>query len=254
MTTTGILEMYRDRIRTLAVERGLNEAAVTVSARPLTPEEAIGNPDRRDFPILEGRERVIEATVLGARGQAFTDSPSDFEGRFQAVLELPLTTNAHRAVFLAATNAALAHLKLVTGTLHCKDDAPEQCAFEIAMSARITDAQTVGLIGLNPAIASALVREFGPKAVRITDLNSQNIGIEKFGVTIWDGHTRTGELIQTRDLILVTGTTLVNGTFDEIINAARAARKRLVVYGITAAGVCRLMGLERWCSLAQDAA
>ena len=236
MDTPPILEQYRDRIRVLAVERGLNEAAVTVSARPLTPEEAIGNPDRRDFPILEGRERVIEATVLGARGQAFTDSPSDFEGRFQAVLELPLTTNAHRAVFLAATNAALAHLKLVTGTLHCKDDAPEQCAFEIAMSARITDAQTVGLIGFNPAIASALVREFGPKAVRITDLNSQNIGIEKFGVTIWDGHTRTGELIQTRDLILVTGTTLVNGTFDEIINATRAARKRLVVYGITASG------------------
>ena len=54
------------------------------------------------------------------------------------------------------------------------------------------------------------------------------------------------------EIVKVTGTTLANGTFDEILNLARAARKRLVVYGTTAAGVCRLMGLERWCSLAQN--
>jgi hypothetical protein len=252
MSTTGILEECRDKIRALAAEHALNDAAVTVVAKPLTPEEAIGKPGRRDFPILEGKERVIEATVLGTRGQAFTDSPSDFEGRFMDVLELPLTTNRNRAVFLAATNAALAHIGLIKGTVHCKDDAPEKCAFDIAMSARITDAQTVGLIGFNPAIAEALVREFGTDAVRITDLNPQNVGAGKFGVTLWDARTRTPELIRTRDLILVTGTTLVNGTFDEILELTRAARKRLVVFGITAAGVCRLMNLERWCSQAQD--
>ena len=251
MSTPGILEAYRDRLRSLAVEHGLNDAAVSVLVKPLTPEEAIGNPGRRDFPILEGKEHVIEATVLGSRGQAFTDSPSDFGSCFRDVLELPLSTNQHRAVFLAATNAALAHLGLVEGTLHCKDDAPEKCGFEMAMTARITDAQTVGLIGFNPSIAHALTREFGTEAVRITDLNPQNVGTRKAGVTIWDARTQTTELIKTRDLILVTGTTLVNGTFDEILNLARAAHKRLVVYGTTAAGVCRLMNIERWCSQAQ---
>lgn len=252
MSTFGILEEYRDKIRALAVEHGLNDAAVAVLAKPLTPEEAIGRPGRRDFPILEGKERVIEATVLGTRGQAFTDSPSDFEGRFQDVLELPLTTNRNRAVFLAATNAVLAHIGLVEGTVHCKDDAPEKCAFEIAMSARTTDAQTVGLIGFNPAIAEAVVREFGTKAVRITDLNPQNVGTKKFGVTLWDGRTRTAELIQRCDLVVATGTTLVNGTFDEILQLTRSGGKRLVVYGITGAGVCRLMNLERWCPQAQN--
>ena len=71
-------------------------------------------------------------------------------------------------------------------------------------------------------------------------------------MTLWDARTRTAELIKRCDLILVTGTTLVNGTFDEILQLTRAARKRLVVFGITGAGVCRLMGLERWCSLAQN--
>ena len=47
------------------------------------------------------------------------------------------------------------------------------------MSARTTDAQTVGLVGFNPAIAEAVVREFGAKAVRITDLNPQNVGAEQ---------------------------------------------------------------------------
>ena len=161
MSTAGILDQFRDKVRPLAVEHGLNDTAVTVLAKPLTPEEAIGTPGRRDFPILEGKERVIEAIVLGTRGQAFTDSPSDFGGRFQEVLELSLDNNRNRALFLAATNAALAHFGLIKGTVHCKDDAPEKCAFDIAMSARITDAQTVGLIGFNPAIAQGLMREFG---------------------------------------------------------------------------------------------
>lgn len=252
MSAAGILGEFRDKVRALSAEHGLNDAEVTVRARPLTPEEAIGKPGRRDFPILEGKERVIEAKVLGARGQAFTDSASDYEGRFRDVLDLPLDSNRHRAVFLAATNAALAHLGLAEGTVHCKDDAPEKCAFEIAMSARATDAQTVGLVGFNPAIAEAVVREFGANAVRITDLNPQNVGTATFGVTVWDGRTQTAELVGRCDLILVTGTTLVNGTFDEILRLAREARKRLVVYGITCAGVCRLMGLDRWCSQAQN--
>ena len=85
MSTTGILEEFRDEIHALAAEHGLNDAAVTVLAKPLTPEEAIGKPERRDFPILEGKERVIEATVLGTRGQAFTDSASDFAGQLRDV-------------------------------------------------------------------------------------------------------------------------------------------------------------------------
>jgi hypothetical protein len=250
MSAEGILEQFREKMRVLAAKHGLSDADVAVVAKPLTPEEAIGTPGRRDFPILEGKERLIESTVLGSRGQAFTDAPSDFFGRFRDVLDLQLDTNRNRAVFLATMNAALAHLGLTRGTVHCKDDDLEDCAFEIAMSVRRTDAQSVGLIGLNPAIADALVREFGPKGVRITDLNPDNIGKTKFGVALWDGHARTADLIRTCDVIVATGTTLVNGTFEEILRSACSAGKRLIVFGITAAGVCSLMDLERWCAQA----
>lgn len=254
MSSPTLLDQCRDKLCELVARHQLDSAAVTVLAKLLTPEEAIGTPARRDYPILEGKERVIEASVLGARGQAFTDAPSDFKGQLRDVLGLPLTTNRNRAVFLATMNAVLRSLSQVDGVLHCKDDAPERCATEIASAARQKKekAQSVGLIGFNPSIAESLVREFGPDRVRITDLNPQNIGTRKFGATLWDGRTQTQELIDCSDLVIVTGTTPVNGTFDEILRLARLQEKSLVVFGITAAAVCQLMNLGRWCTQARN--
>jgi hypothetical protein len=252
MNGLTLLEETRDRVRLLAARYALDDAEVTVLAKPLTAEEAIGKPGRRDFPILEGKERVIEAKILGSRGQAFTDSPSDFAGRFRDVLELSLTTNRNRAVFLASVNAALCHLGVVKGTVHCKDEAPEECASEIAASARRTGSRSVGLIGFNPAVAEALVREFGPEHVQISDLNPQLRGTSRFGIPLMDGRNQTSELIRACDLVLVTGTTLVNGTFDEILTLTQAFGKRIVLFGITGASVCSLMNLERWCPKAQQ--
>ena len=252
MNSPTLLDQCRDKLRELVASHQLDSAAVTVLAKPLTPEEAIGTPTRRDYPILVGKERVIEASVLGARGQAFTDVPSDFTGQLRDVLELPLTTNRNRAVFLATMNAVMRFLSQVDGVLHCKNNEPEICATEIASAARQKKARSVGLVGLNPSIAEALVREFGADRVRITDLNPQNIGTQKFGVTLWDGRTQTQELIHCSDLVIVTGTTLVNGTFDEILRLARLEKKSLVVFGITGAAVCRLMNLERWCMQARN--
>ena len=119
-------------------------------------------------------------------------------------------------------DAVLRHLGMVRATVHCKDDDPETCALEIAgvLSAREGEAR-VGLIGLNPAIAERLVESFGPARVRISDLNPEDVGTRRFGVEVWDGRDRTEDLIDASDLVLVTGTTLVNGTFDPILRQAR---------------------------------
>lgn len=248
----SLLEQCREKIRALAAEHGLDDAEVTVLAKPLTPEEAIGTPGRRDFPIIVGKERVIEAQVCGARGQAFTDSAGEFVGKLRDVLDLPLTSNRNRALFVATLNATLRHLGMTAGTVHCKDDDPEQCGEDLAAYARKTGARTVGLVGFNPALAEALAREFGPDNTRITDLNRANIGQRKFGVEVWDGRTRVEELMRVSDVIFMTGTTLVNGTFDGLWQAAERAGKKAVIFGITAAGVCSLLNLERWCPMARD--
>jgi len=250
----GILERTRPRIREIAEKENLLHVDVTVLARPLTPEEAIGNPGRRDFPIIIGKERVIEATLLGSRGHAYTDSPKEFLGTLKDVLNLELNTNQNRAIYVATINALLGSLKMADKTVHCKDNEPEECALEIADSLLKKYGRTdVGLIGLNPAIAERLVDAFGPDHVRITDMSRDNIGQHKFGVEIWDGNERTEDLIDASNVVIFTGTTLVNNTFSQIWNRIQSHGKNYVVYGVTAAAVSKLLSIERTCPRGRDA-
>ncbi len=64
----SILEQTRPSFQRIADHARMLDAAVTVLGKPLKPEEAIGTPGQRDFPIILGKERVLEATVLGSRG------------------------------------------------------------------------------------------------------------------------------------------------------------------------------------------
>ncbi len=244
----SILEQTRTRFIEIAREENLLNTDVSVLAKPLTPEEAIGTPGRRDFPIIVGKERILEATFLGSKGHAFTDSAREFAGTLADVLDLEFDSNQNRAIYIATLNAVLGHLGRVTAMVHCKDDDPEKCGAEIA--ALILDRHgraKVGLIGLNPAIAENLVEVFGADRVRFTDLYRDNIGKQRFEVQVWDGADRMTELVEKSDVILLTGTTLQNGTFDEIWSAIQAQGKTGLVYGVTSAGVCALSGIERVC-------
>ena len=258
-----VLEGVGLKFREIIEREGLSDVEVSVLVKALTAEEAIGKPGRRDFPILEGKERVIEARVLGWRGHAFTDSPVDFTGKLGEIVGLRLLSNSERAVYIATLNAVLGYLALAEKTVHCKDEEPEKCAKEMASYILERWGKVrVGLIGLNPAIAAELVSVFGTERVKITDLNPQNIGSAfakatadksvNDGVEIWDGSERGEDLVRQSDVVVITGTTLVNGTFDSIMEWVRAYSKDYLIYGVTAAGVCGLMGLERICPYGRD--
>jgi len=132
--------------------------------------------------------------------------------------------------------------------VHCKDEEPERCAKEIAADIlKEWGKVKIGLVGLNPAIAEALVQTFGQANVKITDLNLQNINTSKYGLKIWDGRKITDDLIKQSDVILITGTTFVNGTSDFIMECVRNYQRDYLIYGVTAAGVCKLMRLNRIC-------
>jgi uncharacterized protein (DUF4213/DUF364 family) len=83
--------------------------------------------------------------------------------------------------------------------------------------------------------------------VRITDLNKQNVNSSTYGVKVWDGNEMTEELIKQSDVILITGTTFVNGTFDSLMLCVKNYRKDYLIYGVTGAGICNLTGLNRIC-------
>lgn len=179
-TKISVLENSKNQLAEIVTENRLLEAHVSVLVKTLTPEEAIGVPGRRDFPIIVGKERVVEAEVLGDKAHAFTDSPGEFMGNLKEVLHLPLTSNRERSIYVATLNATLKYLNLIENTIHCKDEDPEKCGNEIASQLlKRWGKVKVGFIGLNPSIAENLVETFGVENVRITDLNKQNVNSSK---------------------------------------------------------------------------
>ena len=248
MVLKPVLEEAKEKLQTIITDNGLTDELVQITIGPLSVKQAIGTPSRQDYALLEGREVMVEAQFKGSFGQAFTDQPRDFTGLLKDVLSLSLNTNQDRAIFVATVNAVMAHLGIITGVRHCRDEEPEKCAPEIARYILNNYGQVkVGMVGYQPAILENLASSFGADNVRCTDLNRKNIGAPKFGAEIWDGRTETERLIAWCDLLLVTSSTMVNNTFDGIRPGAISQGRRLIVFGVTGAGVSALLGLERVC-------
>ena len=225
-----------------------------VRVRCLPPEEAIGTKASGEFAIRRGREVVIEATLDSARGQAFTDRPSDWSGTLGDVFSMPLDNSRRRAVVVAALNALAAKLGLASHTIHCRDQDPMRCGRELVaeLKRRFPDVVKVLLVGLQPGILEALVDEFGTRGVRVVDLDSENIHQVKKGVHIGDGSADISGDIRWCDLMLVTGSSVVNGTLDGLLRQSQDASRPLVFFGNTIAAVAAIADLERLCPFGRD--
>lgn len=235
-----IYEELRNRALQSCRGKGLLDERVVVRARALSTEEAIGNPERDDFPLQKGRERLMQADFRGSLGQAFTDHFGDFEGSLAEVFDMALKNNYRRAVFLAALNAVFRHLGLIDHTVHCRDKGPTECAAQIGSYIEERFGRVkVTQIGFQPCIAEAVAKKF---ACRLLDLDEDNIGREKFGVVI-EGAEKTDEAIEWADLLLVTGSTLSNDTVGRFLTG-----KPVLFYGTTIAAPAYLMNWERFCA------
>lgn len=253
--STKALITAKEKFRKIVIEKDLMDCNVSILVKTLSPEEAIGSPGRSDFPILIGKERVIEADFIWSKAHVFTDTPREFTGKLKDVFEMSLSDNGGRALFIAAMNSVLKHLSIVKNTIHCKDEDPEECAREISSFInKEFSTPVVGLIGLNPAILDSLRRNFGTGNIRATDLNPANIGMKKYGTIIWDGETETERLIRESDVVLLTGTTFVNDSFDGIWEKICRHNKKYIIFGVTCAGICELLGLNRICPRSREKA
>lgn len=245
---SDILAKSREAFRELIAENELSGLPLRVSARPLSTEEAIGTPQYDDLPILGGKEVMIEAEFEGARGHAFTSAPAPWEGTLQDLLALPPDSDARRAILAAAMNAVLRSLGRIGRTVHCRDQDIERCGQEMAAQVRREfGAIAVGQVGYQPGLLAGLVRHFGPDRVRVTDLRRENIGREVHGAEIWDAADRTEDLVKSCGLVLATGSSVANGSLDELMEATRSAGVPLILYGVTAAAVCHLCDIRRLC-------
>lgn len=220
-------------------ENGLESEEVVIKAAPLSPEEAIGNPEDRDYPLVMGKERLMQAELKGSLGQAFTDMYGNFSSRLADIVEMDLTNNFRRAIFISSLNAVMRYLGLITKSIHCRNEEPRECSHELVKYIEKNYGHPkIAFIGFQPRMVEALSKRF---ELKVTDMDINNIGAEKFGVKIHDPE-KTQEHLDWCDMVLATGTTVVNGTIDQF-----RVSKPVIFYGITISGVAKLLGLNDFC-------
>jgi uncharacterized protein (DUF4213/DUF364 family) len=237
------MDFYNDikeRFFNLIKEKNLMSSKVeVVSARTLTPQEVIGKPERDDFPLLKGKEVMLQADFKGNLGQAFTDMPGNYSGTLKEIFDMSLDNNFKRAVFIATLNAVLRYLNYISKTVHCKDKEPAECAAHLVDYIKERFGQPrIAFIGMQPAMVEALAAQF---EIRVVDLDPDNVGQRRCGVLIEDV-AYTKEILSWADLILATGTTVVNDTLTPLL-----IEKLIIFYGVTIAGVAYLKGYEQYC-------
>lgn len=230
-----------ERFIELVTDNNLLDKKVTVTGRALSAIEAIGDTEKKDFPILKGKEKLLEAEFKGVKGQAFTDMPSNYSGTLKEIIEMPLDSNFNIAIYIATLNAVCRYLKIADNTVHCKDEGPEKCSVELVsyLESRFGNPK-VALIGYQPSMLDKLSKSF---EVRVVDLDKNNINTMKYGVMVEDGEKDTEDLLKWCDVILATGSTIANKTITSLF----VDDKPIIFFGTTLAGAASLMGLERFC-------
>jgi hypothetical protein len=235
-----ILERFIKGVRELIAENSLGNEMVSVSARPLTPEEAIGNPSHSDYPLLKGKERMMQALFQNTPGQAFSDHTGNFTGSLSEVLSLSMDSNFHRALLVATANAVLRKMSVISKSCHCKDHDPVMCASYLTETLLPFSPKRIGMIGDQPRLLEAVVRNF---EVRVCDRDPEKVGTVQSGIVVEDAEVY-GDIRKWADLLLVTGTTLVNDTIDNFTGDVP-----IVYYGITISGAANLVNLNHFCPL-----
>lgn len=237
-------------ISLLAENEELGSLEINITSRALKNEEAIGKPDRKDFPLLTGKEVLLQAEIDGFLGQAFTSDPIAYKGDIKAIPELSGERPGNYALMVATLNALTNKMGKAKNTIHCLNNEPEDCAKQICQDVIGSHGLCkIGIIGYQPAILEHCVQSFGAENVGITDLNKDNVGDERYGVKVMDGFKDTEKLVDFADVLLVTGTILANGTDETVLRLIQD--KPFYFFGTTCAGLAYVNDYKRLCPLSK---
>ncbi|MDI0265106.1 MULTISPECIES: Rossmann-like domain-containing protein [unclassified Clostridioides] len=238
----NIFDTLKDYLLEQVDKYNLDMDMISIVSKSLSAKEAIGNTKRKDFPIIVGKEIMLEADFKGAKGQAFTSNPAIFEGSLKEILSLDLHASSHdRSLFIASLNAVMRHLGMTDRTIHCKNNEPEICAknFPKVIKSKFNNPK-VAIIGYQPAIIDN-VKDFFE--TRVLDLNPEFIDTIQYNVKIEDGIRDYEDVISWADIIICTGSTLCNNSIVNFISL----NKPVYYYGTTIAGASNILGLKRLC-------
>jgi hypothetical protein len=251
----GVLSETRDRLLELCRDASVDLATpvtVTWTKSGLAIPMKSGPGRAGDGGVRRGREQLIEAALASAppmTGQAWTDHPSDWTGTLGGVFSMPLRKAGQRAIVVATLNALAGRLGLVAHNLRCRHGRPLDCGRELVrqLRTRFEGAARALVVGYQPGVVEALVESLGTGNVRVLDHDAELVGRTLHGVRIENGGADFTADVRWCDLMLVTGSSVVNGTLDDLLRHSQDASKPLVFFGNTIAAVAAIADLERLC-------
>jgi hypothetical protein len=233
----NIYEELKKALREEIEKHNLSGQQISVRCKALSAKEAIGKPEHDDYPIIKGREVMVEAVFKGAKGQAFADEFENADYFIDDFLKMKMNSNKRRASFVSGLNAVFRYLDLCDKTIHCKDAEPKLCADNLFND--IGSRNNVFLVGYQPRFLEMLSSQY---SVRVVDMDQDNIGKEIAGVIIEPPET-TQEIIKWSDLIFATGSILVNGTISSFLNQ----NKPVLFYGVTISAAATILNFDKYC-------
>ena len=229
----SLIEELKENFINIVEENNLKHENIEIKTCPSSPHE---------------KEILIEADFKGNKGQAFTEEGLEIQGKIDDILNIDLNTSKNRALFIASTNAVLRYLNLIQGTVHCNVEEAKRCAQKMAdsFSRRYGMFLTIGMVGLQPIIAEALIKKIGKENIRICDKDNAN---RNFYDVLIEDEKNMKNIVAGSFLTLAKGNAIVDGKIDEIIKTFKEDNKsRIVVfYGVTIASAQKLLGLKRIC-------
>lgn len=238
MKISHLYDELKSKLRHQININHLSGTTIDVTCRALSAREAIGKPAHDDYPIIKGKEVMIEAVFRNVAGQAFTDEFRNASIPVEKLLEVDTSRTDERAIFIAGLNAVYRYLGLCDKTVHCRNEEPLRCAENLAALDAFRNRRIL-LAGLQPRFLEYLVKQ---NEVRVLDLDPDNIHQTRFGVVI-EPASSTEDGIDWCDLIFATGSTLVNGTIFDFLDKG----KPVVFFGVSISAAAAILKMDTYC-------
>ena len=235
-----IFELYDELIRKFLELPGVTEFLgdeITV-VRDENPEPALMPWNYIPFKDRRPEYRVT-ASFRGTKGEAYTETPENFEGSLKEAISIPPSENGIDARTVAAINAVMCHLGYCAGTF--PTDFDERRLYSEALFGYVLDnygKKNIVLIGYDGYLVKKMVSD--ECDFWTLDRDPDNISQDRFKhVVVNSGRFNREACFAWGKIFIITGSTLCNGTIVQYLEQG----KNLLFYGITCAGTARLLNL-----------
>lgn len=235
-----IKEVYDQIIFRFSALKGaadlLNEEVFVTGSKQ--PEKTLRPADEPPSTVARP-EYCVTAELLGVKGEAYTEEPSDFRGTLKEALAIPPTEKGISAITIAALNAAMSYLNLAVGTF--PEEEEEKFRYADALCRYVKKefgTSNLILVGYD----GYLVKRFMDEGLDFWTMDNDpaNITQDLFHHVVVNNAKRNRESsFVWGKYFIVTGSTLCNGTILHYLNS----NKELLFYGITCAGAATLLEL-----------